>query len=193
MDNSVDDIQLMQRFQDGEESSFELLVERHKDRIFAVACRFLGNSTEAEDVTQEIFIKVYHSRDSYKPTAKFTTWLYAICKNTCLKVLRSKRQPMISIDNNRDLDDGSVPAQFADPKACSPIDSIKDAEQALAIKKALDLLPPNQRMAVILSRYDELSYEDIAQSMKCSVKAVKSLLHRAKLQLKDSLKYYVKE
>lgn len=192
MDHLSDDIQLMQRFQEGEESCFERLVERHKNRVFALIYRFLGNSIEAEDVAQEIFIKVYRSKNTYKPTAKFTTWLYVICKNTCFKALRSKRPATISIDDTKELEEGAAASQFADPNALSPLDSIKHNEQVLAVKLAIDSLPANQRMAVILSRYDELSYEDIAQSMRCSTKAVKSLLHRAKLQLRKKLKDHVK-
>ena len=192
MDYFDEDIQLMLRFQDGEEPCFEELVERHKTRVFALTYRFLGNYHEAEDAAQEIFIKVYRAKYTYKPTAKFTTWLYVICKNTCLKVLRHKRLHAVSINDPKELEEDAVAPQIADPHASSPSDSMLHDEQALVVKQAIDSLPANQKMAVILSRYDELSYENIAKVMSCSVKAVKSLLHRAKLHLREKLRDYVK-
>lgn len=193
MNNFDEDIQLMQRFQQGEESCFTQLVERHKGRIFSLTYRFLGNRQEAEDAAQEIFIKVYRARDIYKPQAKFTTWLYAVCKNTCLKALRRKKPAAVSIDDNIELEQDSVAVQIKDPHGLSPSDSMLNNERALVVKKAIDSLPAKQKMAVILYRYDRLSYEEIAQVMHCSLRAVKSLLHRAKLHLKEKLKDYAKK
>jgi len=192
MTYSDEDIRLMLRFQNGEESCFEQLVERHKNRVFNIAYRFLGNYQDAEDLAQQIFIKVYHASKSYKPQAKFTTWLYAICRNTCLKALRKNKPNVVSIHQDVELTENKVAPQYADPNIATPSESLLNNEQSLLIKNALDALPANQKMAVILCRYDRLSYEEIAIIMKCSVKAVKSLLHRAKINLKEKLKDYFK-
>lgn len=192
MDSFDNDVQLMLRFQDGDDSCFEQLVERHKNRVFNLAYRFLGNHEEAEDIAQEVFIKIYHAKNTYKPQAKFTTWLYIICKNTCFKVLRKKKPVMVSIDNDIRLEDDSVPYQIADPNAPSSLDSMLNNERALVVKEAIDSLPANQNIAVILYRFDRLSYEEIAQIMGCSVTSVKSLLHRAKVNLKEKLADYFK-
>lgn len=192
MDFSDEDIHLMLRFKNGEESCFEQLVERHKTRVFNLVYRFLGSSQEAEDIAQEIFIKVYYAKNTYEPKAKFTTWLYTICKNTCFNELRKRKPFCVSIDDSIKLEEDTVAFQMADPSMPTPADSALNNEKALIVKSAIDSLSIPQKMAVILSRYDQLSYEEIAQIMHCSVKAVKSLLHRAKEQLKEKLKYYVK-
>jgi len=187
-----EDVQLMLRFQTGEESCFEELVKRHKKIVFNLSYRFMANYQDAEDLAQEIFIKVYHSKNNYTPKAKFTTWLYAISRNTCLKKLRKVKPKMISIDENIEFKENTGTRQIADSKAYSPLElSLKEEENSV-VKQALDLLPPNQKMAVILCRYDGLSYEDIAKIMSTSVKAVKSLIHRAKISLKEKLKTYCK-
>ena len=187
-----EDIRLMLRFQDGEESCFEQLVERHKNRVFNLAYRFLGNYEEAEDLAQEIFMKIYHAKKTYRPKAKFTTWLYAICKNTCLKKLCKKRPKIVSLQERIELQEDSVTHQIADSHIPSPSASTLNNEQTLVVKEAIDSLPANQKMAVILYRYDQLSYEEVAKVMGFSVKAVKSLLHRAKINLKEKLADYFK-
>jgi len=186
-----DDIQLMLRFKNGEESCFVQLVERHKTRVFNLVYRFLGSSQEAEDIAQEIFIKVYYAKNTYEPKAKFTTWLYTICKNTCFNELRKRKPVCVSVDDTIRLEEDTVAFQVADPSTPTPADAVLNNEKALIVKSAIDSLSVPQKMAVILFRYDRLSYEEIAQIMHCSVKAVKSLLHRAKEQLKEKLKYYV--
>lgn len=190
MDSPVDDIELMLRFRNGEEACFEELVERHKQRVFNIAYRYLGTIHDAEDVAQETFVKVYLAKDRYRPEAKFTTWLYTICKNTCFNVLR-RMGAFVSIDQPLELEGGLVEPRIPDTTEPSPADAAQRHEQAAIVRKAIDTLPANQKMVVILSRYDELSYEEIAEIMDCSVEAVKSLLHRARLSLKERLKDHI--
>ncbi|MBI4846513.1 MAG: RNA polymerase sigma factor [Candidatus Omnitrophica bacterium] len=187
MDYFDEDAQLMLRFKDGEESCFEQLVERHKQRVFNLAYRFFSDYQQAEDISQQVFIKLYYAKHTYTPKAKFTTWLYAICRNTCLKILRVKTPKMLSIDYSKQLEEKDVLPQIADTKIPRPDTVILDKERQEIIKAALDSLPENQKMAVILNRYEELSYEEIAGIMGCSQKAVKSLVHRARLNLKEKL------
>ena len=193
MDYFDEDTQLMLRFREGEESCFEQLVERHKNRVFRLAYRFLGNYQDAEDIAQEVFIKIYRARNAYKPQAKFTTWLYVICKNICLKALCKRKPTPVSIDASLELEEGTIAHQIIDLETPSPLGATLNNEQALVVKKAIDSLPANQKMAVLLYRYDQLSYEEVAKIMSCSLRAVKSLLHRAKINLKERLTAYHKE
>lgn len=190
MEDTGDDIRLMLRFQNGEESCFEELVERHKQRVFNIAYRYLGNINDAEDAAQQIFINIYNAKRSYSPRAQFTTWLYTVCKNTCLKTFRKKRLNTISIDADVDLEENAVSVQIPDPNASTPLENMMNAERDQAVQEAIYSLPDNQKMAVILYKYEGLSYEEIAEITKFSVKAVKSLLHRARVSLKEKLAGY---
>jgi RNA polymerase sigma-70 factor (ECF subfamily) len=185
-----DDIQLMLRFQNGDEFCFEQLVNRHKNHIFNLAYRFLGNHQEAEDISQQTFIKVYQAKKYYQPKAKFTTWLYIICKNTCLQHLRQRKHPFFYKILRLEKDD--VAGQIIDSRTSSPLESILKDELSEVVKLAVHSLPSSQKLAVILYRYEGLPYEQIAEIIGCSTKAVKSLLHRAKLSLKEKLTDYVK-
>lgn len=190
MENSDEDIQLMLRFQNGDESCFEQLVERHKQRVFNIAYRYTGNIHDAEDVAQQVFVNIYNAKKAYSPKAQFTTWLYTICKNTCLKTFRKKRLNAVSIDSDVSLEEDTVTLQVSDPNASQPLENMINAEQDAAVKQAIDTLPESQRMVVILCKYEQLSYEKIAEITGLSVKAVKSMLHRARVSLKEKLAAY---
>jgi len=185
-----DDIRLMLRFQNGEEDCFEELVERHKQRVFNIAYRYLGNIADAEDAAQQVFINIYNAGKRYKPKAQFTTWLYTICKNTCLKTFRKKRSNIVSIDADVNLEKDDVSLQIPDPNAPTPLENAIDAERDTAVKEAMDSLPENQKTVIVLYKYEELSYDRIAEITGFSVKAVKSLLYRARMNLKEKLADY---
>lgn len=188
-----DGIELMLAFQRGDDASFEKLVELYKQRVFNIAYRYVGNIHDAEDAAQETFIKAYRARSSYRPDSKFTTWIYTICKNTCFNFLRDKKSPALSMDKPIELDRDSIGLELEDKLAHSPALDAIDSEKAIVVKRAIDSLPENQRMVVIMCRYEGLPYEEIAGVMGISVQSVKSLLHRAKLGLADRLKDYVKD
>lgn len=191
MEYSDEDIRLMLRFQNGEEGCFEQLVELHKQRVFNIAYRYLGNIHDAEDAAQQVFINIYNAKKSYAPKAQFTTWLYTICKNTCLKTFRKKRLNIVSIDSDVNLEQDTVSIQLPDSNAATPLENVINAEQYSAVKQAIDSLPENQKIVVILCKYEQLSYEKIAEITGFSVKAVKSLLHRARVNLKEKLSIYL--
>ena len=180
------DIRLMMHVRDDDERAFEELVDRHKTRVYHLAYRFLGNAAAAQDAAQETFVRVYLARHSYEPSAKFTTWLYTITKNTCLKALDRER-PMVSLDEEVRLGEDDVPRQVADTNMPTPANALLQKEEAEAVKAAIGGLPEQQRLAVILSRFEGLSYEEVATVLGCSSKAVKSLLHRARVELKERL------
>lgn len=183
----------MLAFKDGDDDRFVELVEALKQRVFAFAFRFLGNAADAEDAAQEVFIKVYNARDAYVPSARFTTWLFTITRNTCLNLLeKRKKTSSVSLDEMLPGPDGPPARQLADSKDVPPAELALDKELASAVKEAVDSLPENQRTAVLLCRYSGLSYDAAAEVMGCSVKAVKSVLHRAKTGLKEKLAYLLK-
>ncbi len=182
------DVQLMLEFQKGDKVSFEKLMDKHYKRVMNLVYRFVGDKEIAEDLTQDVFIKVYKNAHLYKPKAKFQTWLYQIVKNACINVLRRQKHSTASLDEDFEVKDNPHKRELADSDSLNPSETIDQKERAATVKEAIASLPENQRLAVTLRRYEQLSYEDIAQTMKCSVKAVKSLLSRAKVNLKEKLK-----
>jgi len=179
------DVALMLGFQSGDDRCFEHLVDRHRQRVFALVYRFLGRRSDAEDIAQDVFLKVYRARESYRPRARFTTWLYVVCRNTCFNIIR---------DGKGDVLEGTAPVEEAgvpDHRADSPLATALRQERAQVVRDAVDSLPANQRLAVILQRFERLSYQEIAEVLDVTPKAVKSLLHRAKVALHERLRDYV--
>jgi RNA polymerase sigma-70 factor (ECF subfamily) len=180
------DTQLMLAFCDGDETAFERLVRRNQGIVLNLAWRYLADHAEAEDVVQDVFLKVYNAADSYQPTAKFTTWLYRITVNTSLNRLRSRRtRQAVSIDGVAEGDDGSL--GLPEPDTQPPSAQMEREELETKVREAMARLPENQRTAVLLRRFDALSYEEIAEVMATTPAAVKSLLARARSTLKDLL------
>ena len=178
----------MLEFQKGDKASFEKLMTKYYKPLLNFIYRFVANADTAEDLTQEVFIKVYKSASTYRPAAKFQTWLYQIARNASLNELRRTKRRTVSLDETFDTEDGETTRQIADPKAADPSREMTEHETAALIKEAINSLPENQKTAVLLRRYEDMSYEDIAKTMNCSLEAVKSLLSRAKENLKEKLK-----
>ena len=185
------DVILMLEFQKGDKASFEKLMEKYYKRILNFAYRFTRNEGTAEDLTQEVFIKVYYAGASYRPQAKFQTWLYTIAKNTCLNEMRRNQHKDVSLNETFESEESELKRQVADEKIENPSTGLLRKEVATEVKDAIHSLPENQRTAVILKRYENLSYKNIAKTMNCSVKAVKSLLNRAKENLKEKLSPFI--
>ncbi len=181
------DVILMLEFQKGQKASFEKLMERNYKKVFNFIYRFVGNSQMAEDLAQETFLKIYHAAVSYKPASKFLTWVYQIAKNISLNELRTRKHAMVSFDQPTVTGGDDFKKEYPDPQAANPFQEMTQKETLETIRRAIAGLPENQRLAVVLRRYENSSYEEIAVILKCSVKAVKSLLNRAKENLKDKL------
>jgi RNA polymerase sigma-70 factor (ECF subfamily) len=155
--------------------------------------RSLRDETEAEDLAQNVFLQVYKSRDRYERTAKFSTWLFTIARNLCLNEIRRRmRHPAESLDDTQVESDDLPPRQYEDKQVLLPTENVLHGELARKIEEALAALPENQRTAILLCRQDELSYEEIAQVLGCSLSATKSLIHRGRETLKEKLKPYLK-
>ncbi len=173
----------MLAFRRGDESAFEALFERHRDRVLNTAFRFLGDANLAQDIAQEVFVRVYTHGKDYQPSAEFTTWLYRITANACFDEARKRKRL-------RHTPPDELPETTADPSP-SPEARAQDSELAREVRRAIASLPDNQRLAVVLQRYDGLSYRQIAEVLKTSVPAVESLLFRAKNALRTMLSPYV--
>ncbi|MFV0337680.1 MAG: RNA polymerase sigma factor [Chthoniobacterales bacterium] len=182
------DAATMLRARDGNEGAFSELVEKYSTLVIGVAAKMLGDRTEAEDLAQQVFLKAWKARHRYRPTAKFSTWLLRITRNTVLNEIRRRsRHPQHS------LDEPNPDGLAYDPPSSSatPNEEIQQNEVTQAIDDALCRLPENQRMAMTLLRYEQLPYEEIAKIMQIRLGAVKSLIFRARQQLRQDLKSFL--
>ena len=190
----LSDIQIIRKVIDGDKNAFNDIMNRHEKSILNFAYRMLSNRTEAEDVTQEVFLRAYKNIETFEARAKFSTWLFKIARNLCLNKLRHTfRFPTFSIDKPIKGNERDLQIQIEDKKQVSPSLNILKKELQNIVRTALDSLPKNQKIAVVLRRYEDMSYEEIAMIMNCSVSAVKSMLNRAKQTLKNRLKHYAQE
>ena len=171
------DIRLMLRVRDDEPGAFEELVEAYQHRLVAVMHHLVGNAEEAEDLAQEVFLRVYRSRATYEPTAKFTTWLFRIATHLALNWLRDGRHEK----GQERLDDDVGPAASRDVADRTPSVEHSLVRQARLeeVRRAVQMLPEKQRAAVLMHKYEEMEYSQIAVVLSCSESAVKSLLFRA--------------
>jgi len=189
------DVALMLALKAGDDTAFTELVHRHQSRVITLVYRFVGNEAEAEDLAQEVFLRVYRTRDRYEPKARFSTWLYRIAANISLNALRSRsRRKAISVPlayDSEETQEGQTSEHVQDHRLEAPAARMEHAEIRDQIRSAVDQLPESQKVAVILNKYECLSYDDIAQVMGCSTMAVKSLLARARSNLRERLEHYV--
>ncbi|MDW8344040.1 MAG: sigma-70 family RNA polymerase sigma factor [Verrucomicrobiae bacterium] len=177
----------MLRVRDGDESAFRELVERHHRAVINTIYRATGDAAEAEDLAQRVFIQIYRSAHRYEPTSRFTTWMFTIVHNLIRNEYRRRnRHPTDSLEAL-----AALPDLHTDLHANDPAREVALNELQQRIADAIESLPANQRMAVILARYEGLSYDEIARVLNCSVSAVKSLLHRARETLKTQLHPYL--
>ena len=187
------DAALMLRVKQGDREAFAALVKKFQQPVMNFVHRTLRDETESEDVAQNVFLQVYKSASRYESTAKFSTWLFTIARNLCLNEIRRRsRHPAESLDATHPESEDQPLHQFEDKKNFSPPDSLLHGELEEKITEALADLPENQRTALLLCRQDELSYEEIAEVLDCSLSATKSLIHRARETLKLRLKPYLR-
>lgn len=182
------DAELMLRVREGDETSFALLLEKHRNSVIHFLYRMVQNRAIAEELAQEVFMRVYRSRESYEPTAKFTTWLFRITTHLALNHVRDRRNDKLHDSIDEKVEDG-VPRQLPDREANVEQKMLRDARLG-EIRKAIDELPEKQRSAVLMHKYQEMEYAQIAAVLGCSESAVKSLLFRAYEALRDRLKQF---
>ena len=191
--NPDPDAALMLRVKRGDTAAFAQLVDKYKQPVINLAFRTLRDATEAEDLAQNVFLQVFKSAHRYKSLAKFSTWLFTIARNLCLNEIRRRsRHPAESIDAPHPEQEDQPLHQFEDRKTFLPQESLLHGELEHKIEQALAELPENQRTAILLCRQEELSYEEIAEVLGCSLSATKSLIHRGREALKQKLKPYLR-
>lgn len=188
------DVSLMLEFQKGDISSFEKLVQKHKESIINIIYQFIGERDEAEDLAVEVFLRVYRAAKKYQAKAKFTTWLYKITTNLCLNEIRKKAK-LQTISLSKPISAGEEKEEELIEKiadaAPSPQQILEKKERNALIRKAIDSLPAKQRMATILQIYEGLSYKEISRILGCSVKSVERRLYWARTNLKERLSSYL--
>lgn len=187
------DVRLMLRVRDDEPGAFEELVENYQQRLVAVMHHLVGNFDEAEDLAQEVFLRIYRSRKKYRARSKFSTWLFTIANNLALNALRSRqRKPLLPLKAQDSGPLGPRPAEvLVRDQGQSPAHRLQQQELAAVVRRAIEGLNERQRVAVILNKFEDMQYAEIAEVMGLSTKAVKSLLTRARSNLRAALQDYV--
>lgn len=180
----------MLRVREGDESAFGKLVERYQDRLIGIFHHVLQDREAAEDLAQDVFLRVHRARESYEPTAKFSTWLFRIANNLASNSRRSKgRRKEVQIVGSDSGSLGPRPAEriAVDKSSLRPSRLMATDELRGMVRRAMESLNDRQRMALLLHKFEEMSYADIGEAMELSVPAVKSLLSRARESLKEKL------
>lgn len=171
------DAELMLRVRDGDSLSFSLLLEKHRGPVIHFLYRMVQNQAIAEELAQEVFLRVYRSRATYEPTAKFTTWLFRIATHLALNSIRDGRNEKLQESLDREVADGPV------RQVATGVPNVEQLllrqARLLEVRRAIESLPAKQRAAVLMHKYDEMEYSRIAGVLNCSESAVKSLLFRA--------------
>src|SRR5713101_6861711 len=187
------DVRLMIAVRDDQAGAFEELVEAYQARLVGVMHHLVGSAEEAEDLAQEVFLRVYRARKKYRARCKFSTWLFTIANNLALNTLRSRqRKPVVPLNTRDSGPLGPRPAeQLVLDSGHQPAPRMQQQELAALIRRALDALNERQRLAVLLNKFEDMNYAAIAQVMGLTTKAVKSLLSRARDNLRIALKDYI--
>jgi RNA polymerase sigma-70 factor (ECF subfamily) len=187
-------VQLMLDYQAGDEAAFERLVEQYSGRVWSLLTRFLGPSSKREDMVQEVFLRVIRVRERYRPTARFSTFLYRITFNLCVnETEKLSERRRVSLETSFGDEDGSRALQLADPSAPAPSAGLERDDVVLSVRRAIAALPASQRMALILAKYEGQSYAEVAVALDSSEKAIKSMIHRARERLREALAPFMAE
>ncbi|MGQ0613202.1 MAG: RNA polymerase sigma factor [Planctomycetaceae bacterium] len=187
------DVDLMLAFQAGDESAYSVLVQRHENSVMSLTYRYLGNRADAEDLSQEVFLRIYRARKRYRPEAKFTTWLYRVAANACLNEMRRRKTRAThgaSPLREAGEEEGAAPAATGDAGA-GPVEALAREELRGQVRAAVDALPERQRLALLMNKFHGLGYEELAQTLELSVPAVKSLLTRARENVRARIEPYL--
>lgn len=188
------DVRLMLAVRDGDAVAFEQLVDRYQHRLILVLSHLVGNRDQAEDLAQEVFLRVYRSRKSYEPRSKFSTWLFTIANHAASNALRGRaRRPEVNLTGSASGPLGAQPLEqlAAAASGLMPARQLDKVEMREIVAAALGSLNERQRLAILLHKFEDLSYADIAATMGLSTPALKSLLNRARVQLRDVLAPYL--
>jgi RNA polymerase sigma-70 factor (ECF subfamily) len=185
-----DDVRLMLAAKEGDDDAFSRLLDAYAPRIVNFAYRYTGSSADADDLAQEVFLRVYRAKDTYEPKAKFSTWLYRIATNVCLDYKKKGKSDALRYaapEFCRTTEGDDTEVEPANPAEKRIEETLEQEDADAAVRAALASLPDNQRLALTLKVYEDRSYEEIAAIVNCSVSAVESLIFRARQSLKQKL------
>ena len=188
------DVALMLRVKEDDAMAFTALVESYQPRLLRVLKHIVGSDAVAEDLVQDVFLRVWRARKNYSPTAKFSTWLFHIAHNVAsnsLRVRKRKKEYQVSSNEAVDSANFSLEQLAMASTGVMPVRKLDKAERAEMVRTAVEALNDRQRMALLLSKFEGLSYQEIADAMGLSIQAVKSLLSRARVNLKNLLQPYL--
>jgi len=194
------DVRLMLEVKEGSALAFEELMAKNQNHVQVILMNLLGNWQLAEDLTQEVFFRIYKTREKYTPNAAFSTWLYRIVHNLAFNAIRSRgRHPELLFGSkprhtlNESSDSCAMENLIPARSAQIPTRQIAQKEIQVIVQQAIQSLNERQRMAILLNRFEGMNYQEIAEVMDLSLDAVKSLLCRARINLKEALTPYVQE
>jgi RNA polymerase sigma-70 factor (ECF subfamily) len=179
------DAQLMLRVREGDDTSFALLLDRHRGPVVHFLYRMVQNQAVSEELAQEVFLRVYRSRQTYEPTAKFTTWLFRIATHVALNSIRDRKKEKGHESLDEEMLDG-MERQVADRQLTVEQEMVHEVKLR-EVRQAVEALPAKQRAAVLMHKYEGLDYAQIARVLSCSESAIKSLLFRAYESLRGRL------
>ncbi len=182
----MNDTELMMRVKEGDEEAFQKIVEKYQRPITNLCFQYTGNQQDAEELAQDVFIRIYHAAASYEPRAQLSTYLYRIAVNLSLNRIRNRRNKrFVSFDFlHKGNEHSPISVERNNPDAL-----LEQKEKQKIIWDAIHTLPSSQQTAVILKQFQGLSYEEIANTMNCTVSSVESRLHRAKKNLQKKLSH----
>lgn len=186
------DVQLMLKVSEDDQSAFEQLVVRYQDRLVGFFFHIVHDRTVAEDLAQEAFLRVFRARDRYEPTARFSTWLFRIAHNLASNQIRGAiRRREVSLGNSPQDSSNNLDTVLAEQSGLMPARQLDSNEMQQLVRQAVAQLSERQRTAVVLHRFEDMSYEEIGEVMGLGTVAVKSLLSRARVKLKETLERYL--
>ena len=190
--DSQSDADIMLRVKAGDQPAFEYLVQKYRRPMVSFMYRMARNSAVAEDLAQEVFLRVYRSRETYEASAKFSTWLYRIATNLAVNHARDTRheRPEVQVSLDEPDDDTGTTLELPDASLNAEQQMVR-RERMLAIRRKVEALPEQQRLAVIMHKYQQMDYKQIADVLKKSESATKSLLFRAYETLREQLKEFI--
>lgn len=192
MEAERDDTQLMLRLQNGEDSALNQIMTLWQTPLIRFIFRYVGSQEEALDLAQETFVRVYQNRHSYRPNAKFSSWLFTIASNLCRNHLRwEHRHPTVSLARDDDSDGPTDATDTLPSFDWNPSDTAERSDTARCVKESIQSLPHDLKTVVLLFEYEDLSYEEIAGVLDCSPKAVETRLYRARKILREKLEHLV--
>ena len=187
----TDDYKLVRSIQAGDHQAFEMLVRRYQRQVANLVYLTMGNSDDVEDITQEVFIRVYRSLPKFKFDASFFSWLYRITMNLCIDEIRKRKiRHVFSLDY---LTEDTLEKNRKDKEHPTAFDALKKEEKQKVVRSALQKLKPEHREILIMREYQDLSYDQISETLDLRLEAVKSRIFRARKEMKNLLNKYFKE